>query len=386
MKTSSCIPKIVIIGGGFAGVQVAKQLVRQHAQAVITLVSDREYLTYYPSLYSLVTDGTQSSVALPLDTLLHESVHFMKGAFTSVDQSKQIVTIMQGERETTLPYDYLVMALGSQANYFNIPGLEERSLSFKSVDAALILKSHFETTFAKSKNLDKESLAARLHVLIVGGGPSGIELASTLKNYLKCRAKAHGIDPSFVTIDLIEAGPRLLPTMSEKVSMIAEKRLRTLGINIFTNRSLQAENGTEVDLGDMEVKTNTVIWTAGTSINSLYPGIEGVTLTERKRVTVTEYLALPNDNHVFIAGDGAATRYSGLAQTAIHNGNYIGKTIARMIKQKPLIPYQPHEPVFVIPVGKQWGIFSYKNIVLKGYFIGILRTIIDWRYRFSTKK
>lgn len=387
MKTTTIAPKVVIIGGGFAGVQVAKKLLKQHVGAVITLVSDKGYLTSYPSLYSLVTSGKQSEVAYPFSELFTEgSLHIVKGVFTTFDQIQKKITIDQGQTQLTLPYDYLVLALGSEANYFNIPGLKERSLSFKSVDAALKLKSHFETIFTQAKNLDKESTVAKLNTLIIGGGPSGVELAGTLKSYLRCRAKMHGIDPSFVTINIIEAASRLLPAMSEKVSALAEKRLRLLGINIFTNRALQSEDISEVDIGDMEIKTSTVIWTAGTTINTLYTTLPGVTLTDKKRVVISDYLTLPNDDHIFIAGDAAATEYSGLAQTAIHNGNYIGKTIALMIKQKPLTIYRPSRPLFVIPIGKQWGIFSYKNFITSGYFIGVLRTLIDWRYRFSINK
>ena len=384
MKTHNTVTKIVVVGAGFAGVATVQALLKAHPLVRITVVSDKDYLTYYPSLYGLVTDAKQHDVAFPLDELFpKDKVHVLHGTFSMLDQSRQTVTVQHKNGDVVLPYDYVVIALGSEANYFNIPGLKERSFSFKSVEAALQLKSHFESVLSSAKSMEKNDAVARLHTLVVGGGPSGIELAATLKHYLKKRAKAHKVDPSLVTIDLIEAAPRLLPTMSEKVSVAAEKRLRSLGVNIFTNRVLQSEDIDEVVLNDMEVKTGTVIWTAGTAISSGYPSIPGVALSDRKRVVVSEFLTLPNDNHVFIAGDGAATQYSGLAQTAIHNGKYIGRSIARMINGKTVSAYRPATPTFVIPVGKNWAMFSHKSMLWCGVVPSMLRRLIDWQYRFS---
>jgi len=387
MKTQKTVVNIVVVGAGFAGIATVKALLKSHVHAKITVVTDKDYFTYYPSLYGLVTDAKQSEVAFPLTDIFPEGrVHILRATFSGIDQCRQVVTALHKGVETVLPYDYAVIALGSEANYFNIPGLKERSFSFKSVEAALTLKAHFESVLASAKTLEKNEAVARLHTLVVGGGPSGVELAATLKRYLTTRAKAHGIDSSLVTIDLIEASPRLLPTMSEKVSAVTEARIRQLGINVFTNRALQSEDIDEVVLNDMEVKTGTVIWTAGTAINNEYPTISGIALSEKKRVVVTEYLTLPNDNHVFIAGDGAATQYSGLAQTAIHNGKYIGRTIANMMTCKALVSYKAKTPTFVVPVGKNWALFSHKSMLWYGVLPSIVRRLIDWHYKWSITK
>ncbi|MBY0328788.1 FAD-dependent oxidoreductase [Patescibacteria group bacterium] len=386
MKTQKTVANIIVVGAGFAGVAVVKTLLKTHVNAKITVVTDKDYMTYYPSLYGLVTDANQSEAAFPLTSIFPERVHILRATFSRVDHERRVVIALHKGVETLLPYDYVVVALGSEVNYFNIPGLKERSFSFKSVDSALALKAHFESVLASAKTLEKNDAVARLHTLVVGGGPSGLEVAATLKHYLVKRAKIHGIDSSLVTIDLIEASSRLLPTMSEKISRIAEARIRTLGVNVFTNRALQSEDIDEVVLNDMEVKTGTVIWTAGTSINNEYSTISGVTLSERKRVVVTDYLTLPTDDRVFIAGDGAATEYSGLAQTAIHNGKYIGKTITRMIRGKNLTPYKPHVPTFVIPIGKNWALFSHQSMLWCGVLPSILRRLIDWQYKWSITK
>ncbi len=387
MKTQIHKPKIVVVGGGFAGIAAVQSLMKSRVRATITLISNKDYLTYYPALYSLVTDGVQSEVAFPLGDLFPENtVHLMNATFTGVDQGRQVITLENTHGASELPYDYLVLALGSQASYFNIPGLKECSLSFKSVDEALRLKAHFETTFAKGKTLSKNEQVALLHTVVVGGGPSGVELAGTLKDYLTKRARVHGIDPSLITIDIIEGSPRLLPTMSEEVSKIAEDRLRTLGVNIFTNRVLQSEERQEVILNDMDIQSGSVVWTAGSSISETYLKIPGLTQSDRRRIVVTEHLTLANDNNIFIAGDGAATEFSGLAQTAIYDGKYVGKTIARMIRGKDINAYVPKMPSYVIPIGKKWAIFVHRGMVFKGILPSILRRFIDWQYRFSVYK
>lgn len=387
MKTQTSRPKIVVVGGGFAGVAAVQSLLKSRIPATITLISNKDYLTYYPALYSLVTDGVQAEVAFPLVDLFPENtVHLTNATFTGLDQARQVITLETTHGPNELPYDYLVLALGSQASYFNIPGLKECSLSFKSVDEALRLKAHFETTFAKGKALPKNEQVALLHTVVVGGGPSGVELAGTLKDYLTKRARAHGIDPSLITIDIIEGSPRLLPTMSEEVSKIAEDRLRSLGVNIFTNRVLQSEDKQEVILNDMDIQSGSVVWTAGTSISEMYLKIPGLTQSDRRRIVVTENLTLQNDNNIFIAGDGAATEFSGLAQTAIHDGKYVGKAIVRMIKGKDVNAYVPQKPSYVVPIGKRWALFVHRGLVFKGILPSILRRFIDWQYRFSVYK
>lgn len=379
--------KVVIVGGGFAGVACAQRLLRERLDVVITLISDREYLAYYPGLYSLVTEGEQKKVVIPLsDILPKDRVHVVLATMKGLNRSSQEVMIVDKMGETTIHYDFLVLALGSEAHYFNIPGLAERSFSFKSVDEALRLKGHFESILSSAKKLTKDELIAALHIVIVGAGPSGVELAGSLKSYLTKRALAHTVDPSFITIDLVEAAPRVLSALPENVSIVAERQLRKMGVNIFTNRTLKEGDEDEAIFNTMEIKTDTVIWAAGTRINSLYKTLDGISITERSRVQVTQHMTLPDANHIFIAGDGAATDFSGLAQTAIYDGKYVGYAIAQSLKEKPFKAYKPKKPSFVIPIGKRWAIFVHGKFIISGFIISILRKLIDWRYRFSVTK
>lgn len=377
MKT--CSAKVVVVGSGFAGIEVIQTLKKRRVPVEITLVTKDPIFQYYPALYKLVTGALPIEVSVPVTDILHQ-VHMIEGEFTALDQSAQTITINTKEGIQVQQYDYLVLALGSETNFFNIQGLPELSYSFKSVDTALKLKRHFCDIMGKAKTATKEDAVKLLHVLIVGGGPSGVELAGDLRSYLTRLAQEFAVDPSFVTIDLIEANARVLPTLPETVSKKVEARLRKMGVNIFVNRALASQEVEEVMLKDMSVDSHTVIWTAGTRINSVYTTLQNITLDERKRVMVTDTLTLPSDNHIFIAGDGAGTLYSGLAQTAIEHGKYVARAIETLEYCETPKPFVPTRPTFVIPVGVGWAVLNYKNFSVTGWIPYILRSLVDFRY------
>lgn len=380
MNTEKKAPKVVVIGGGFAGIAAIKKLQKTLPHAEITLISNKSYFEYYPALYKLVTGALAIEVSVPLINIFPKRVAIREAVFQSVDLEKQTMLLTTGE---TIIYDYAVLALGSETNFFNIPGLPEHSFSFKSVAEAHKLKKHFCDIMSKGKDMQKDALVSALHIIIVGGGPSGVELAGDLKHYLTGLATMHKVDPSLVTIDLIESNNRVLPTLPEKVSRKADARLRKMGVNIFVNRALQSQEIEEVILKDMTMDAHTVIWTAGTRINTAFNAIPGAALTDRKRVAVSPWLTLPNDNHVFIAGDGAGTAYSGLAQTAIAHGEYIGSAIADLHKGKTPKEFSQKQPKFVIPVGSYWAVYGGGKLTLSGIIPWILRSIIDFRYFLS---
>jgi NADH dehydrogenase len=378
MNDSKKVPHIVVVGAGFGGIEVLKSL--KGVDATVTLITKSQTFEYYPALYKLVTGALPIEVSVPIETILpHTDIIY--GTYTGVDQLRQVIAVtMPDGTSRDIAYDYLVLALGSETNFFNIKGLPELSYSFKSVREALRLKQHFCDLFSRTKDLPKEVVVSMLHVLIVGGGPSGVELAGDLRSYLTRLAGDFGVDPSLVTIDLIESNNRVLPTLPPKVSARAEARLRKMGVNIFVNRTLAQQEVEEVILKDMSVNSHTVIWTAGTRINTTFTTIPGVTFDERKRVVVSPTLSLPHDNHVFVIGDGAATPYSGLAQTAIDHGSFVGDTIQRLMYGKKPRSYQPKQPAFVVPIGTNWALFNKGNFVMTGFIPWVLRSAIDFRY------
>jgi NADH dehydrogenase len=379
--------KIVIIGGGFAGIEAARLLAKKGLSADITLVSNAESFQYYPSLYRLVVGATVNQVSIPLKRILPGNVTLMIDTYIGIHQAAKTVQLKSGAE---VGYDYLVMTLGSEPNYFGIEGMEAHSKSFLSIQKAVALNEYYLDTIAKAKNLSLEEAKLALHTIIVGAGPSGVELAGALRTYLIKEAKKQGISPELITVDLLDSGPRVLPAIPERASALVTAQLKQLGVTVYSNYGVNAcdENGVMVadkstSNETIHMSAGTIIWTAGTKISTTFNTIPGIAITDRKRIQVTDTLTLPTDDSIYIAGDGSGTPYSGLAQTAIDQGEYVSSAIAARIQGKSVPAYVPKEGVFVIPVGKGWAILNKKNFVVSGAAAWFIRIIVDARYFMS---
>ena len=368
--------KILIIGGGFGGVIAARELAKKNIPNInIQVISNKKYFEYYPALYRIVTGASPIEVCVPLEDILPVSISFDLDTIKSIDLEKKIAI---GDSETIYKYDKLILALGSETTYFGLPGIEDFSLGFKSINQALILKKHITSLFELHENENQSEFNSHFRIVIVGGGPSGIEVAGDLSVHMKRLAKSYNVDPSFITIDLIESNSRLVPTLPPKVSAKILLRLRKLGINVYLNRYLMKEELEQVYLKDMSFQAKTVIWTAGTQINKLVSDTSGFTFAKNKRVEVNEYLEAKNYNDVFVIGDLANTPYSGLAQTAMYDAKYIAGLISDKIKSKKIKAYVPKKVAFCIPVGDNWGVFVTEAITFYGYMAYIMRHFIDF--------
>lgn len=368
--------KILIIGGGFGGIIAARELAKKNIpNSKIQLISNKKYFEYYPALYRIVTGASPIEVCVPLEDVLPRSVSFDLDTIKNIDLTKKNAI---GESGTVYTYDTLVLALGSETTYFGLPGIEDFSLGFKSINEALSLKKHITSLFDAHKHENQSEFVSHFHIVIVGGGPSGIEVAGDLSVHMKKLAKCYNIDPSFVTIDLIESNPRLVPTLPPKVSARILSRLRKLGINVYLNRYLMKEELEQVYLKDMSLQAKTVIWTAGTQINKLVSATIGLTFAKNKRVEVNEYLQAKDFTDVYVIGDLAATPYSGLAQTAIYDAKYVAEVITDKTRDKKLKKYIAKKVAFSIPVGDDWGVFVTDKITLYGYMAYLMRHMIDF--------
>lgn len=375
--------KIVILGGGFGGISAALSLVKQNLPNVkIQLISDLPHFEYHAALYRVVTGRSPLQVCVPLrEVFLNKPVDVLRDRINKIDLTGKILS---GESGSRYGFDYLVIALGSETSYFGISGLPEFSFGFKSISEALRLKHHLHELFHTcALEQDNESKVCGSHLVVVGGGASGVELAGELAVYSKVLAQKHGLDPALITIDLIEAAPRLLPILSSGISEKIKMRLHGLGVNVFLNRTLMSEEVGEIKLKDMSIQAKTIIWTAGVKNNSLLAGVVGLEFDKKGRVIVDETLRLKNYPNVFVVGDSAATQYSGMAQTAVSGGKYVAMAVTNLIKGKLLRKYKPDKPFTSVPVGPGWAATVLGRLTVYGWIGWCLRRLADFRYFYS---
>lgn len=370
--------KILILGGGFAGIIAAQNLAKQNLKNTeIRLVSNKNYFEYYPALYRIVTGSSPIEVCVPLRDIIPNSVEIDIDTVLKIDlQNKKI----NGESGAHYSYDTLILALGSQTTDFGVSGVSDFSLGFKSIGEALRLKKHITELFENHEHPSVQEYVSHFHIVIVGGGASGVEVAGDLSFHMQNLAKTHNVDPSFVTIDLIESNPRLIPTLSPKVSAKILEKLRLLGVNVYLNRFLMKEELEQVYLKDMSMQAKTVIWTAGTQINKVVATTSEFVFAKNKRVNVDEYMQAENLKDVFVVGDLAATKYSGLAQTAIYDAKFISKNIERSLNGKSMKKYIPKPIAFSLPIGESYGVFVYGGVVIYGRIAYWMRHIIDFMF------
>lgn len=380
----SNVKKIVIVGGGFGGVRAAFDLANKKIpNAKIILISDKPHFEYHPALYRVVTGRSPLEVCIPLrDIFGNKEVEVLEDRIIEANLKEML---LRGDSGSRYPFDYLVLALGSETVYFSIPGIKEFSFGFKSITEALRLKQHLHQIFqlCTVSAEDQEEDVCRMHFVIVGGGASGVELAGELAMYTKKLAEKHKVDLSLITVDLTEAAPRLLPALPEEISKRVNDRLRKLGVNIFLNRTVTEQEIEEVYLKDMKLKTKTVIWTAGVKPNRLYSEIQGLEFDKKGRVIVDEFLQAKGFSSVFVIGDAVSTLYAGMAQTALRDGSFVSDIIARKFYGRSLESYKPKEPFYVIPVGPGWAAALIGKLWLYGRLGWWLRRLADLRFFLS---
>lgn len=356
--------RVLIVGGGFGGVKAALEL-RGRDDIEVTLLSEHDDFRYYPTFYHTATGGLKSQSSIPLGHILDDRIKFVEGKAATLDRDAKTITTEDGQ---TLPYDSLILALGVVTNYFGIRGLEEYSYNIKSLDGIQKFKQHLHEQLVAQHKPD-------LNYVIVGAGPTGIELAGALPTYLRTLMKRHGIKHRAIHIDLVEAGSRLLPRSNKMVSRSVRRRLQNLGVHLYLNQKVEAETADALMVNGKPIQSHTVVWTAGVTNNPFFAA-NNFTLAERGKVMVGEYLQA--DKHVYVIGDNAGTQYSGLAQTALGDAIFVAGNIKRHLDHKPLRTYKPKRPVSIIPAGAGWAAVEWGRFHLSGKLGWWLREAADW--------
>lgn len=360
---------VLIVGGGFGGIKAALELAKQN-HVVVTLVSEKPEFLYYPTLYETATGGSSEQSAIPLDQIFADDpVEVVIGKAMKLDREKKQLKV-EGIAQP-FQYDKLILALGSVTNYFGIPGLEENSYGIKSIHEAEELKRHLHARLIAEDAPD-------MNYIIVGGGPTGIELAGSLGVYLRDIMQKHGIANRAIHVDLVEGMPHLMPRLPKPVGKAIEKRLRKLGVKLYLGKRVEGASIDSLTVSGKPIVSHTIIWTAGVANNPFFADPQ-FALSGRKKVLVDEFLRLEGDKNVFVIGDNAETPYSGMAQTALYDADFVAHNFLCEHENRPKLAYRPKEPVYITPVGPNWASMLWGDVHLHGRLAAVFRNAADLR-------
>lgn len=356
---------VVIVGGGFGGIKAALELSKDKKVSV-TLVSDKDHFLFYPALYSTATGRSRKQSIIPLNKLFARSnVHVIQDTVTGIDTTRRFVIAKNHQ----IHYDRVVFSLGVVTSYFGISGLDTYSYSIKSAHEIERFKKHLHDEITSKKHLDK-------NYIIVGAGPTGVELSASLAGYLERIATAHHIKHSRIRLSLVEAAPRVLPRMSEQASALVEERLKDLGVTVMTNKKVESEDDDSIIISGKDIPSQTVVWTSGVSNHPFFAEHGDIfPIAKNGRVEVDKHLKVAN--RIYVIGDNANTPYTGLAQTAIYDGHYVAKAIKAEARKATLPVYKPKKNPVVIPVGENWAILEYGPLRVTGFLAAWIRKAAD---------
>lgn len=356
--------RVVIVGAGFGGVKAAIELADTNGFDV-TLISPGDHFRVYPTLYHTATGGSKKVSTIPLSEIFaNRQISLIRDTVVELDRKHHQLKTKSGK---TYSYDGLILALGVNTNYFGIEGLEQYSFGVKSLEEAEELKAELH------KNV-VESQLKQMHYVVVGGGPSGVELAGVLPAYIKKIAKFHDVPDRKIHVDLVEAAPRLLPRLPKDISRSVARNLRKQGVRIYVNSAVQGQTADELTVHGKPIRSHVVIWTAGIS-NSPFYKENNFQLTYSGKVRVDQFLQA--EPGIYVLGDNADTPYSGMAQTALYDGTFVAHNLIRKINQQEPTPYRAKKPIYVMPAGPNWAAVLWGRVRLYGRLGWWLRRAAD---------
>lgn len=356
--------KVVIVGGGFGGLKAALQLANDKRLRV-TLISDTTDFNYYPTLYRTATGGSNVISAIPISEVFEgKNIHLLNDKVVDISKHERVIKTKVGHH---VGYDALILALGVRTNYFRIKGLATYSYGIRTIKEAIEFKNHVHGDMIDDQRPD-------LNYVIVGAGPSGVELAGALPAYLKRIAKQHNMGHKTFHVDLVETTPRVLPKMTKDISRRVRRRLHKNGVVVKTNSHVEAQSADAIFVNGKPIRSHTVVWTAGIKNNPFFSS-HGFQLAHNGRVRVDQYLQA--EPGIYVIGDNADTPYSGLAQTALYDAKFVARNIKRLLVKKRPRTYIAKMPVIVVPVGPNWAALEWRGIKFTGRTGWVLRRLAD---------
>lgn len=371
--------KIVVVGGGFAGLKLAKKLRGKDYQ--VLLLDKNNYHQFQPLFYQVATAGLEpSAISFPLRKIFHDipNVTFRMAEALQVDQEQKRLYTNVGY----VDYDFLVLALGADTNYFGLKSIMENSIPMKSVSEALYIRNKIISNYERAVNISDINIRKpMMNVVIVGGGATGVELAGAMaglrnnvlpKDYPQLNFKN-------MKVVLAEAGPTLLAGMSAEASQKALEYLRSLGVEVLLNAAVEDYDGNTIQIKGCEpIQTQTLLWAAGVKPMHI-EGLKPDQIARNGRLIVDEYNQLVGTQGVYVIGDlclQASEEYPRghpqVAQVAIQQATHLGNNFISILKSKPLKPFKYKDLGSMATVGRKLAVVDLPFIKFQGFFAWIV--------------
>jgi NADH dehydrogenase len=376
------VPHVVILGGGFAGLYTARGLRR--ADVRITVVDRHNYHLFQPLLYQVATAALNpSDIAAPIRGILgrQKNVSVLLGEATAIDTAQKRVQLSDGE----IAYDYLVVATGATHSYFNHPEWEHVAPGLKTIDDALEIRKRVLLAFeAAERETDPARQAEFLTFVVIGAGPTGVELAGALSEIARQTMVRdfRNIRPESARVILLEGKERVLPPYPPDLSAKAQKQLERLGVEVITHATVTSVTDRQVQIdGSTIIPTRTVLWAAGVQASPLARSL-GVPLDRAGRVLVEPDLTIPGHKDVFVLGDLAAVAMHdgspvpGVAPAAIQEGQYTALNLERAVEGQPLRAFRYRDKGSLATIGRAAAVADFGGRMKFGGFFAWLAWLL----------
>ncbi len=371
------LPRVVIVGAGFGGLTAAQTLAK--APVHVTVVDRHNFHYFQPLLYQVATAAlSPADIAWPIRSILRrrKNTTVFMADVTGVDPDARVVHA----RSLTISYDYLVLATGATHSYFGHPEWASVAPGLKQIEDATAIRRKILTAFEQAElSRDPDEQRRLLTFVVVGGGPTGVEMAGAIAEvaHHALPAEFRQIDPHSARVILIEAGPRLLPTFPEDLSTYAHRSLERMGVEVMTSARVTNCDPGGVDLEGSRIEANTIIWAAGVVASAAAEWL-GAEKDRAGRVKVGPDLTVPGHPEIFVIGDTAAAvdadgkAVPGIAPAAKQMGRYVAEVIAsRVADQAPPGPFRYRHQGDLATIGRKAAVVKLDSLHLKG-FIGWL--------------
>jgi NADH:ubiquinone reductase (H+-translocating) len=364
------IPRVAIVGGGFGGLSAARALRRAHVK--VTLIDRRNHHLFQPLLYQVATAGlSPSDIATPIRRILRnqKNAEVLLAEARSIDLAEKTITLDKG----SVAYDYLIVATGARHSYFGHDEWTANAPGLKSIADALEIRRRVLSAFEEAeRETDSVRRHAWLTFVIVGGGPTGVELAGAL-----CEVARHAlardfrrIDPTQASVILLEGSPRVLPPYAPDLSEKARKQLIALGVDVRTGKVVTSIDSDGVNIGDERIATHTVLWAAGVT-GSRFGRALGVPLDRAGRVIVNPDLTIPGHPEVYVVGDLASlvvdgVPVPGVAPAAMQEASHAANNLLRALRHEPGLPFRYRNKGSLATIGRSAAVAQLGKMKLSG--------------------